>query len=78
MNSICYIIDSEKLIFKNEISLYNYMVNSLASECFNRKELNNKMSDYFRANIRIADYSEMLVLTYNQKYEVLIDELGKN
>lgn len=78
MNSICYIIDSEKLIFKSENPLYNYMINSLASKCFNRKELNKKMSDYFKRSVRIADYSEILILGYNGEYEVVIDELGKN
>ena len=71
MNHTCYVIHSERLVFRNDNSLHNYIINIIAKDCHGEKVLNKKMSEYFKKEVEITEYSNILKLVYNNKYEVI-------
>ena len=71
MNHTCYVIHSKKLVFRNDTSLHNHMVNIIAKDCHSEKVLNRMMSKYFEEEVEITDYSNILKFVYNGSYEVI-------
>lgn len=71
MNHTCFIIHSEKLIFRDESVLRNYIINLIAQDCHSEKILNRMMGDYFEDNVRVTDYSNILKLVYNSEYRMV-------
>ena len=71
MNHTCYVIHSKKLVFRNDNSLHNHMVNIIAKDCHSEKVLNRMMSEYFEEEVETTDYSNILKFVYNGSYEVI-------
>ena len=71
MNSTCYVIHSHNIVFRNDSSLHNYIVNAVAKDCRGEKALNKMVSEYFKKEVEVTDYSNVLKLLYNNKYEVI-------
>ena len=71
MNHTCYVIHSEKLVFRNDNSLHNYIINIIAEDCHSEKILNKIMGEYFKKEVEVTDYSNVLKLLYNDEYKVI-------
>ena len=71
MNHTCYIIHSEKLVFRSDNSLHNYIINIIAKDCHGEKALNKMLGEYLKKEVEITDYSSVLKLIYNKEYEVI-------
>lgn len=71
MNHTCYVIHSKNMVFRNDSSLHNYIINEIAKDCHGEKVLNKKMSEYLKQEVEITDYSNILKLVYNNEYEVM-------
>ena len=71
MNHTCYVIHSHNIVFRNDSSLHNYIVNAVAKDCRSEKVLNKMVSEYFKKEVEVTDYSNVLKLLYNNKYEVI-------
>ena len=71
MNHTCYVIHSERLVFRNDNSLHNHIINIIAKDCRSEKILNRIMGEYLKKEVEITDYSNILKLVYNGDYEVV-------
>lgn len=71
MNHTCYVIHSKKLIFRDEGILRNYIINLIAEDCHSEKKLNRMMGEFFKNNVKVTDYSNVLKLVYNSEFRMV-------
>ena len=71
MNHTCYVIHSQKIVFRNDNSLHNYIINVIAKDCHSEKILNKRLSEYFKKEVEVTNYSSVLKLIYNKEYRVI-------
>lgn len=71
MNHTCYVIRSQKILFKSDTSLHNYIINMVAKDCHGEKMLNRRVGEYFKKEVEINDCAGVIKLIYNNDYEVI-------
>ena len=71
MNHTCYVIHSEKIVFRNDSSLHNHIINVIAKDCHSEKVLNKKMGEFLKKEVEVTGYSNILKLLYNGNYRVI-------